>query len=513
MSTETERQRQGQPAAAHESEAESAVAADTDSASRRDAPETPGGSPDADAGAEKAADASPRKADGFLVDPDDPKAVRQSIFRLAGPSLVEMLLTNFTQMLSMIMVGRLSPEAVATVGLTNQPFFLLLALFMTLNVGTTVIVARSIGAGKVEEANRAAGQAFLLNIVLSVITIAFSYMFAGELLRMMGGSEEVVEHGLTYAKIVFLSIGFTTISMSLTATLRGAGDTRTPMKINVFANILVVLIGFPLIYGLGSFAGLGITGAGIATITSQFVSMVWVTGVMFSGKYKVRLSLRHLFRLDKEMIVRICKIGLPSALEQIIMRLGMLIFVKVAASLGTMAVAATQIAFSIFGLTFMPGMAFSIAASTLVGQALGASLPDLAERYGWQVRKIGMYVAGGIGVGFILFAPQIMLLYTTEPEIIEKGALAIRIMGFMQVSQATQFILGGALRGAGDTRYPLYSTFIGVWGFRVALSLLFVYGFKMDLYGIWLAAAADQFVRSVLIFRRFKKGAWKTVRV
>ncbi|PYI57534.1 MATE family efflux transporter [Paenibacillus flagellatus] len=451
--------------------------------------------------------------EAYLVDPDDKKAVRQSILRLAGPSLVEMMLTNFTQMLSMIMVGRLSPEAVATVGLTNQPFFLLLAIFMTLNVGTTVIVARSVGAGKLDEANRAAGQAFLINIALSVVTMAFSTIYAAQLLRLMGGTEEVVAHGLTYAKIVFLSIGFTTITMSFSATMRGAGDTRTPMKINVIANILVVVIGFPLIYGIGSFEGLGLTGAGLATIASQFVAAVWMTAVMFGGKSQVRLSFRHMFRFDREIVARICKIGFPSAVEQIVMRLGMLIFVKVAASLGTMAVAATQIAFSIFGLTFMPGMAFAIAASTLVGQALGAQKPDLAERYGWQVRKIGMYVAGLLGVGFILFAPQIMLLYTTEPEIIDKGALSIRIMGFIQVSQATQFILGGALRGAGDTRYPLYSTFVGVWGFRVALSLLFVYAFRMDLYGIWLAAAADQFVRSVLIFRRFKKGAWKTIRV
>jgi putative MATE family efflux protein len=466
----------------------------------------------AEAGSETS-DAAAKATEAFLVDPDDKKAVRQSILRLAGPSLVEMMLANFTQMLSMIMVGRLSPEAVATVGLTNQPFFLFLAIFSTLNVGTTVIVARSIGAGRLDEADRAAGQAFLLNIVLSVIMIAFSYTFAADLLRLMGGSEDVVAHGLSYAKFVFLSIGFTTISMSFSATLRGAGDTRTPMKINVVANILVVLIGFPLIYGIGSYSGMGITGAGVATFVSQLVSMVWVTTVMFSGKFKVRLSLRNLFRLDREMVARIGRIGFPSALEQIVMRLGMLIFIKVAASLGTMAVAATQITFTILGLSFMPGMAFAIAASTLVGQALGAQKPDLAEKYGWQVRKIGAYVAGLIGVGFILFAPQIMKLFTIEPEIIEKGALSIRIMGFIQVSQATQFILSGALRGAGDTRYPLYSTFIGVWGFRVVLSLLFVYGFKMDLYGIWLAAAADQFVRSFLIFNRFKKGAWKTVRV
>jgi putative MATE family efflux protein len=452
-------------------------------------------------------------SEAALVDPKDLKAVRQTILKLAGPSLVEMMLANFTQMLNMIMVGRLSAQAVAAVGLTMQPFFLMMALFMTLNVGTTAIVARSIGAGSVEEANSAAGQAFLLNLMLSAGLMLFGFVFAEDLLRLMGGEEEVIRYGLTYAKLIYLSIGLTTVSMSFSATLRGAGDTRTPMKINMAANLIVVACGFPLIYGIGPIGGFGVTGAAIATIISQLVAVTWVTSVMFSGKFAVKLTLKNVFRWNKQMVVRICKIGLPAAIEQIIMRLGMLVFIKVAASLGTMAIAATQIAFNIMGLSFMPGMAFAIAASTLVGQALGAGVPDLAEKYGWQVRKIGTIVSGAVGVFFILFAPQIMMLYTTEAEIIDKGAIALRIMGFIQISQSTQFILAGALRSAGDTRFPLYSTFIGVWGFRVVLSLLFVYGFKMDLYGIFIAAALDQFVRSLLIHRRFKQGNWKTLRV
>ncbi|MFC6230813.1 MATE family efflux transporter [Paenibacillus allorhizosphaerae] len=448
-----------------------------------------------------------------LVDATDLKAVRKTIFKLAGPSLVEMLLINFMQMLNMVLVGRVGPEAVAVVGLTSQPYLLLIAVFMTLNVGTTVIVARSVGAGKPDEANRAASQAFAINIVLSVAVVAVGYFFAEELLRIMGATDDVLAQGLTYAEIIFLSIGFNTISMALTAILRGAGDTRTPMKINVLSNIMVVALGFPLIYGLFGLPAMGVTGAAVATIVAQLISMTWVIIVMFSGKYTVHLKLNSLFQLDREMIGRILKIGLPTAVEQIVMRLGMLVFVKVAASLGTIALAATQIAFNVFGLTFMPGMAFSIAASTLVGQALGAEKPDLAENYGWQVRKIGMIVAGAMGIVFIAFAPYIMMIYTPDPSVIQKGAVGLRIMGCIQVSQATQFILGGALRGAGDTRYPLYSTFIGVWGFRVLLSLVFVYLLKWDIAGIWVAAAADQFTRSVLIYIRFKQGKWKTVHV
>lgn len=448
-----------------------------------------------------------------LVDPSDSKAVRQAIFRLAGPALVEMVLINIMQMLNMVMVGRVGAEAVAAVGLTTQPFLLLLAIFMALNVGTTVIVARAVGAGNIKEANQAAGQALLLNAIAAAAVTLLSYLYAEGLLVFMGANAAVLEEGLRYAKLIFLSVGFTMITTTMTAILRGAGDTRTPMKINVAGNVIVLLLGFPLIYGWAWFPAWGITGAAAATLVSQTVSFLWVMAVMFSGKFTLRISAANVLHFHRDIISRIVRIGFPTSLEQVIMRLGMLTFIKIAASLGTVALASTQIAFTIFGMTFMPGMAFSIAASTLVGQALGAQKPELAERYGWQVRKLGMWVAGGLGIGFVLFAPFIMMLFTTDAGIIAKGAVALRIMGFIQISQATQFILGGALRAAGDTRFPLYSTLIGVWGFRVLLSLLFVYGLRLDVAGLWLAAAADQIMRSLFIYFRFKKGGWKTVKV
>jgi putative MATE family efflux protein len=448
-----------------------------------------------------------------LIDPENGGAVRKAIFRLAGPSLAENILINITQMLSMIMVSRVGGEAVAAVGVTTQPFLLLLALFMALNIGTTVIVARSIGAGKLDEANRASGQAFLLNILCSIVIVWLSCTNADHLLRLMGANEQLVAVGERYAELIFFSIGFTTLSMSLTAILRGAGDTRTPMKINVLANVLVVVIGFPLIYGLFGLPKLGLTGAAVATIISQIVSMLWVVSIMFSGKYAIRLQWKNVLTFDRQMIARIWKIGFPSSVEQIIMRLGMLTFVTVSASLGTAALASTQIAFNIMGITFMPGMAFAIAATTLVGQALGASKPELAERYGWQVRKFGMWITGGLGVGLFLFAPYIMLLYTNDPEITSYGVIALRIMGLIQTSQATQFILSGALRGAGDTRFPLVTALISVWGVRVGLCFLFVYGFRLGVAGLWIAAASDQFTRSILIFQRYKRGKWKLMKV
>jgi len=465
-----------------------------------------------DAEAEKE-QAARRLSDAVLIDPKDGKAIRGIIYRLAGPSLVEMLLINFAQMMNMMMVGRLGAEAVAAVGLTSQPYLLLLVLFVALNTGTTVIVARSVGAGNLQEANRAAGQAFTLNIALSAVIVLLSCWNARWLLGAMGADEQVIGYGVTYARITFLSIGFTTISSVLSAILRGAGDTRTPMKINVVANAAAVALGLPFIYGFAGVPGMGVTGAAAASILAQGIAAVWLVAVMASGHYAVRLRRMDVSRFDSAMIMRVLKIGLPTSGEQLIMRLGIAAFVKISAGLGTVALAANQLVTSVIGLSFMPGMAFAVAASTLVGQALGAGKPELAETYVWQVRKFGMIVAGIMGLVFIIFAPYILMLYTSDSKIVDAGTLALRIVGFIQISQASQFILGGALRGAGDTRYPLYSAFIGVWGVRVALSLLFVQGFQWGMTGLWSAVALDQLLRSNLIYWRFKRGHWKKVRI
>lgn len=441
------------------------------------------------------------------------KAIRRQIMQLAGPSLAEMILINVLQMLIMMMVGRVGPEAVTAVGLTNQPVFFALAVFMALNVGTTAIIARAIGAQKHEEANRAAQQTFLLNIVLSVVMVYVTYACSRELLILMGAEPEVLVEGVKYAQITFLSLGFTILSMSMSAILRGAGDTRTPMKINIVSGILVVVLGFPLIYGFLGLPALGVVGAALANAAAKLFSTVWMVYVLFSGKFIIKLSLRSLWRVDGKLIRRIARIGLPSAGEQFAMRVGQLVFTLVLAGLGTVQFAAHTICFNILGLSFMPGTAFSLAASTLVGQGLGANQPEMAERFGWETGRLGRIYAGTMGLVFILFAPYIMMMYTNDPAVIQQGAIALRIIGLVQIPQASQFILAGALRGAGDTKFPLYSTFVGVLVFRALLCMLFVLVFHWGIAGAYWAIVVDQISRTLIIYFRYRSGKWKAIKV
>jgi putative MATE family efflux protein len=444
---------------------------------------------------------------------EERKALRKRIMQLAGPSLAEMLLINVFQMAIMMMVGRVGPEAVTAVGLTNQPMFFAFAIFMALNIGATAIIARAIGAGNREEADRAAQQTFLVNVVLSLVVTVLCYVYAKPILVLMGAREEVLVQGVAYAQVMFLSLGFTIVSMSLSAILRGAGDTKTPMKINIISGVLIAVIGFPLIYGFFGMPEMGVVGAAIATAISKLLSAVWMTYVLLSGKFVVRLTLRQFWRVDRELLGRIVHIGLPSAGEQFAMRFGQLIFTLVLSGLGTVAFAAHTICFNVLGLSFMPGMAFSLAASTLVGQGLGAKNPDMAEKYGWETGRVGRLYAGIIGVIMILFAPYIMMLYTNDPEVIRQGAIAMRIIGIVQLPQASGFILAGALRGAGDTKFPLLSTFVGVLILRGLLSLLFVLVFHWGIAGAYFAVVIDQCSRSMIIYFRYRSGRWKTVKV
>jgi putative MATE family efflux protein len=470
---------------------------------------------------ESVPEAIPLKKPKRLLDPEQllkleaggKKELRKVILQLAGPSLVENLMMNLLQMIVMIMVGHLGAVAITATGLTNQPVFLALSIFMALNIGTTAIIARAMGSGDVEEATRTAQQTFMLSLILSVVVNGLSYIYAEHMLVLLGASPEVLHEGVRYAQIMFLSLGFTVISTSLSAVLRGAGDTKTPMKINVLSNILVVVIGFPLIYGIGVIPGLGLNGAAIATTIARGIATLWVVYVVFGKDAIIKLSWRQLFRIDYPIIRRIVKLGLPSAGEQLALRGGQIVLTLVISGLGTAVFAAHTIVFNILSFSFMPGMAFSLAASTLVGQGLGADRPDLAEKFGWETSRLSRIFGGVMGVAFFVLAPYIMRLYTSDPEVINGGVAALRIIGLVQTFQASQFVLAGALRGAGDTRIPMISTFVGVFIFRGALSVLFVIGFHWGIIGAYLSIAVDQLVRTAIIFYRFKNGKWKTATV
>ncbi|GAE87596.1 multidrug and toxin extrusion [Acetivibrio straminisolvens JCM 21531] len=413
----------------------------------------------------------------------------------------------------MIMVGRLSSAAISAVGLTTQPFMVLLAVFSAVNVGTTTIVAWNIGAGNTEKAKTIARQTIVLNFVMGIIVSVVGVALAHKIVVFMGAEADTIKDATAYFQIVSAGLVFQAVSMGITAALRGAGETTLPMMYNVGSNLFNVLGNYLLIFGKFGLPKLGVAGAAISTSVSRFIAcVVGLYIVFFSKRSVISLKVRGSYRINFDIAGEVFSIGLPSALEQFVIQGGLMMFARTVSSLGTMTFAAHQIGLSICGLTFSPSMAFGVAGTTLVGQSLGANDEERAQRYADIIHHMAIAVACFMGVMFILFSYPLACLYTEDLEVAAMASVILKIMALAQPGQSTQLSLAGVLRGAGDTMFPLYSSAFGIWIFRVLVAYVFVNVFHWGLVGAWAALVLDQYTRAAIVYFRFVSGKWKYIK-
>ncbi len=444
---------------------------------------------------------------------------RKLVFKLTWPVLIELLLSSLFGMIDMMMLGNMADThyatiAVAVVGIVNQPLFIGISLIQALNVGGTALIARYHGEGREERFEDVVKHVMLLSVVfLAIPFFIFSQIFAEPIMRFVGASDDVIDIGVIYFRIVMTGFLFQSMNMAMASAMRGIGETKTPMIINVFCNFLNVGGNAILIYGLLGAPALGIVGAGISTAASQVIACIMMAVHLMSGKSRIHLTRYNKFRFDRHILGNLVKIGVPASGEQLVMRVGLLLFVRIVASLGDAVYAGHQIALSILGLSFNPGQAFGIAASALVGRSLGEGDPDRAEEFAREARFLGAIIGAVVGLMFILIPAQLAGLYNKNPAVIVAAATALRITGFIQPFQSSQLILSGGLRGAGDTVSTMIATTIGVLAIRVSLAMLFVNVFNLGIAGAWYATFIDQFVRWIYITFRFNRGKWKTIKL
>ncbi|MGE5573552.1 MAG: MATE family efflux transporter [Bacteroidota bacterium] len=448
--------------------------------------------------------------------PGDAVAIRRRVIQLSLPVFAEVVLQTLTQVVDMAMVGRLGASAIAAVGLSMQPLFLGQGVFMGLSVGTTALVARFTGAGERRMAGRTNHQSLLVSTVLALVTCAAAYVYARDIVTLMGAEPDVIALGTSYLR--YLAPGFAMLlaTMTVGGALRGAGDTTTPMKINVLVNLVNVVGNYMLIFGHFGFPALGVDGAAIATTVSRMIGgalFLWAACRRASPVALPRLRLAAYFRIDTALVARVLRIGVPAILERLVISSGMLVYIRAVAGLGTVVYAAHSIANNAESLSFMPGLAFATAATALVGQGLGAGRPDVAERSASEALKLGLAVMGTMALVFLAVPEYLMMIYTSDPEIIRLGSIALRVISFGQVPMGTAFIFSGALRGAGDTRSVLYVTTFAVWVVRLSATYLLVVMAGLGLFGAWLAMVADWLVRGGYVWHRFRAGRWKQLQV
>lgn len=441
------------------------------------------------------------------------KIIRGRIINIAWPAVTELILVTVCQMVDMMMVGRLGAYAITAVGLTFQPKFLMLTLFLALNVGATALVARMKGSRQPEESRIVVRQILLLTLAFSLVVSVLGVFLARPFVRCMGGGPDVIDPGTEYFQIIMFGFIFSTIPLAISAVLRGIGNTKATLNLNLTANIVNVIFNYLLIYGKFGFPRLEVAGAAIATVLGTIVSSIMGLYMIFKGDEELRISLRDDFRPNFPMLKRIWKIGFPTALEQLALRFGLIIYIRIVAGLGTVVFATHQIALNILSMSFMNGQAFGMAATTLVGQSLGAGKVNRAIEYASKTRRLGSMVSTMLGVGFFFFGEALVSLYTNDPDIISNGGLVLKLVALVQPFQSSFLIISGALRGAGDAKWPAFSIMIGILIIRPLISVLCVFGFKWGLVGAWVALLADQLLRSIMIYFRFKSNKWTTIKV
>ncbi len=412
----------------------------------------------------------------------------------------------------MMMVGRLGATAVAAVGVSGQMFNMIMAISLAVTTGTISLVARYTGAEEKDKADSVLGQSLLLGAVLSAILMAPGLAASESFFRLFGAEPAVTEVGGPYLRIVVAGTIFLVPALVAASALRGAGDTKTPLIISVSANFLNMGLNYVLIFGKFGMPRLEVVGAGIATVIAFAVEAAAFLLLLWKGNLVLSLP-KKLFHLEKTTALKTLRIGSPSALEQGIMQVGFLWYMSVITRYGTDPLAAYMIGVNIMSLSFMPGFGFSVAASALVGQSLGAKEPETAASQGWECTKLAIWAMSAVGVALFVAGRPIGLIYVSDSNVVSLTAEFVRILALCQPAMAVHFTLSGALIGAADTRWPLYASFVGMYLIRMPLALLAAYVFDLNITWIWLIILGDHYGKAAVLVLRYLSGKWKSIAV
>lgn len=442
----------------------------------------------------------------------DERALRKEVLRLALPATGEQLLSMTVGIVDTMLVGHLGATALAAVSLATQWTFMAITLFTAVSTGATALVARSVGAGDWDTANRTVRQSVLVGLIIGLASTVLALQFAEPAVALMGAEPEALAQGVTYMRIASSIFVLSALMFVGNACLRGVGDTRTTMMVMAVVNVLNIAVAWTAINGPFGLPRLGVAGSALGAAVGRAAGGLLVFGILLKGRSGLKLDWRS-WRPDFGLVKRVLRVGLPTGAERLAMRFGMMVFMRAIAGLGTVAVAAHAVALRAESFSFMPGFGFAVAGTTLVGQGLGARDPKRAERSGYLTYQMAAALMAVMGLVFILFPQPLIRLFTDDLMVVQMAVTPLRIVGFIQPLLAAAMVFPGSLRGAGDTRFPMYVTGASIWSIRVPAAILLGLGLGMGLTGAWLGMATDLTVRGIVFFLRFRSGRWKLMKV
>lgn len=436
---------------------------------------------------------------------EDRKKEIMAVFSLAIPVIIENILQTLLGTTDTYFAGQLSDNAIAGIGVTNLVMNIFISFFTAVSIGSMAVIARNYGRKDYKSVNSAISQAILLGGILGIFCGLVCFVFCNPILKISGADSTVVRYAVPYYMVVAVPSIILCLQLILSSCLRAIKDTKTPMYVTGMSNILNIILNFCFIK-----AGLGILGLGLATTLSRFASMLLLFVRLKSYDKNIRITD---FKPDKKAFSSILKIGIPAGMDKAIMRIGQLIYNGMIISLGTASYVAHNVAGTIESYAYIPFMGFGVAVCTLVGVSLGEKKIEQAKRYTFTAYWISCISTILIGIIFYIFAPQLAALFTKTLEVQKLVVRVLRMIAFFQPFSALVQIITNALQGAGDTKFPMYSTFMGIWGIRIGIGYMLAVHFEMGLPGVWSAYALDLVVRSMLLLARFQRGKWKEIRI
>jgi putative MATE family efflux protein len=435
--------------------------------------------------------------------------IGRAVVLLAVPMVLEMLMESVFAVADVFFVGRLGADAVATVGITESLMTIIYALAVGLSVGAAATVARRIGERDPDGAARAAAQSILFALGIGAILGATGILFAPELLHLMGASDDVVRTGSTFARVMIGASGGVTLLFLINAVFRGAGDAAVAMRVLWIANAVNIILGPCLIFGLGPFPRLGVTGAAIGTSIGRWTGVAIQVYVLTRRDARVVLKWAHM-RLDTAVMKGILRISGTAMFQNFIGTASYMGQVRIIAGFGSAAVAGNTIGIRVILFALLPSWGVSNAAVTLVGQNLGAGKPDRAEASAWKAGLYNTICLGTIGAVFLLFAPFIVRIFTSDAAVGSVGVQCLRIVSAGFLFYGYGMVLTAAFNGAGDTRTPTLINLVSLWIIELPLAWLLAHSAGLGPSGSFVAMSVGFSTLAFLSAWIFSKGRWKT---
>jgi putative MATE family efflux protein len=438
--------------------------------------------------------------------------VGPALVMLSVPMVLEMAMESLFAVVDVFFVSRVSADAVATVGVTETMLTIVYTVALGLGIGAMAVVSRRIGEKDDEGAAQAAAQAIALGVIVAVAVGAFGFFNAERLMRLMGATESMIASSLGYTQVMFAGNVTVTLLFLINAIFRGAGDPAIAMRMLWLGNAINIVLDPILIFGLGPIPAMDVTGAAIATNIGRGVAVTTQLWMLGSGRSRIRLHRRHI-ELVPTVMWNVCRLSGSGFLQILIDTSSYIGLVRVISTFGSDALAGYTIGIRTVIFAILPAWGLANAAATMVGQAFGAKDPDRAERSVWTAGKYNALVLGLVSVFFVVLAPQIVAIYTSDPRVAPYATSCLRIVSAGFVFFAYGLVFTQSFNGAGDTWTPTWINLGCFWLFQIPLAWLLAIQLEMGPQGVFIAMTVAFSLLAVVSGVIFRRGAWKTTQV